>query len=70
MDNDFLFEVVADYRGLSMNSPKYYVFGKNKADARRRFSEKMSWLTIYSVNKCDDNFAKDIVNHPYSYMFW
>lgn len=59
-----LFKIIADYRPNNPNKPRYYVIAKDKKSARNRFSEYISWLTIYSCEECDSEEKKRVLGDP------
>lgn len=45
-----LYRILADYRPIGAFKPHYYyVYGRNKSEARKRFSAVISWLKVYGV---------------------
>ena len=61
----FLFSITADYRPKNENKPVYYVLAYDSKMARERFSDKISWLKIYSCEKITDSVKIDeIMFHP------
>ena len=46
-----LYKIFADYRPKNSVPRKhyYYVYGRNKRDAKRRFQDRITWLKIYEV---------------------
>lgn len=63
-----MYAVNADYRpGKSKNW--YYILANNKVEARRKFSERISWLTIKQVVLVEDEaFAQQVLTQPYQYI--
>jgi len=59
-----LYEIVADYRQNNQNKPRYYVYGESKVQAKRRFTQHISWLKIYEVNELSPGRATEIASHP------
>jgi len=46
-----LFKVTADYRANNPNKPIYQVCARNKAECRKAFNNKFSWLKIYEIEE-------------------
>lgn len=40
----------------------YYVFGRTKKEATKRFKERISWLDVYEVVLLDDSKAEEVMN--------
>ena len=60
-----LYAVTADYRPSNPNKPVYYVLAVSKAEAKRIFQSRISWLKIYDVALIDDDTRKqEIINNP------
>lgn len=57
-----LYEVTADYRPQNPNKPKYYVIANNKREAKRKFSDLITWLKIYEVKEIEN--GDEIISHP------
>lgn len=59
----YLWEIQADYRKKNPVMPVYYVVAETKSQARERFSDLISWLAVYSVRKCSDEEAHNILDN-------
>lgn len=59
-----VYEIVADYRKNNPNKPRYYVYANNKKEAKQRFSDIFTWLTIYNINLCDQKTIQKIISDP------
>lgn len=59
-----LFKITADYRKNNPNKPTYYVLAKDKKSAKSRFSEYMSWMTIFSCEECDSDEKNHVLGDP------
>lgn len=65
-----LYKIFADYRPKdSIKKHWYYVIAKNKTEAKRRFSNRISWLKVYEVIECTDKaFISEVLNNQHKYI--
>lgn len=63
-----IFRVNADYRFPQKHPNYYYVNAVTKAEAKRKFARKISWLKIISVEECSEADAMYVVSHPMNYI--
>lgn len=65
-----IFQIIADYRPNNPNKPHYYVWGTSKAEAKRRFSNKMPWLKIYNTIETETTAAQYIIERPRDFILF
>lgn len=46
-----VFKIFADYRPTNEHRPHYYIRATSPRDAKKRFSEIVTWLKIYGVEE-------------------
>ena len=65
-----MYKIFADYRPrhLVPEEHYYYVWGKNKSQAKTRFISVIGWLKIYSIVVCDEEIIKEVKNNPMKYI--
>lgn len=63
-----MYKITADYRSDNPSKPCYYVYGRNKKEAKERFSGLISWLKIYDVEHVDEAVAEKVVSEPAKYI--
>ena len=56
-----LYKVTADYRPNNPNKPSYYVWAENDKDAKKRFSNTVTWLDVYGVSE-EPNWREVVAN--------
>lgn len=64
-----LYCITADYRKNNENKPHYYVLAKSPREAKKRFERWIPWLNVYGCEPCDNEFAKNVVQHPAQYSY-
>ena len=65
-----IYKITADYRPKNPNKPTYYVVAHDKKSAKETFSEIISWLKIYSCEKCDEEEKNRILSDPCHYFIF
>lgn len=63
-----LFCITADYRKPNSQNPKYYVFAKQKTEAKKIFKDIITWLNVYNVEECEleypiDRYRYSVLNY-------
>lgn len=58
-----LYKITADYRPNNPNKPVYYVIATSKSEAKKKFSDRISWLKIYDVVEYIGD-STEILAHP------
>lgn len=49
-----IFEVVADYRPINDNRPRYKRYGKTKSEVIQEFQNRYTWLKVYDCYEIDE----------------
>ena len=57
-----IYAVTADYRPKNPKKPIYYVLGNNKKEAKKRFSNVISWLKIYDIRELNQEEERELKN--------
>lgn len=66
---DKLWAVNAGYKKGHIGGLLYYVIAKNKTEAKKKFSSRISWLTVYEVVQVKDKERiEEIYSHPEKYI--
>ena len=58
-----LYKITADYRPNNQTKPAYYVIAKSKSEAKKKFSDRITWLKIYDVAEYSGD-ETEILHHP------
>lgn len=68
-DSDIsVFSVEADYRRNAIH-PRYFVVSDTVKNAKKHFTDRISWLKVYSCEKLNEIDAKNVLNaNPYKVM--
>lgn len=68
LDQYTLFCITADYRPHNEHKPHYYVLAGSKVQAKRRFSQRISWLKIYDCEPVEHEKAEYILMNREHYI--
>lgn len=64
MKNKTLFKIHADYRKNNPVKNLYYVLATNKREAKKKFTNLITWLDVYSVEECLKEETDNILSNP------
>ena len=64
MKNEILFKIHADYRKNNPVKNLYYVLATNKREAKKKFTNLITWLDVYSVEECLKEETDNILSNP------
>lgn len=62
--SETLFKIHADYRKNNPVKNLYYVLAQNKKEAKKKFTNLITWLDVYSVEECSKEEAEIILSEP------
>ena len=65
-----MYKIFADYRPRHLVSVEhyYYVWGKNRTQAKERFISVIGWLQVYSIEECTQEIIEVVSNNPMKYI--
>lgn len=65
-----LFAITADYR-KEPSQNRYYILAPDKKNARLKFSSKISWLKIFTIEEiANKELQLEILMNPEHYIYW